>query len=167
MGSEWDKNSPTEADFDLAYGSKYLSAGDIIAQGGRKRVKIAKVEMADLRQDNGNTTRRKFVLYFVGLDKGMVLNQTNAGIVKDALGKNSTKWVGADVGLYVEQVPFGNKRVPGLRLKVLSKPTAPAAPKTPAPAPTNPAPAQVAPELNDDPSDWVPNEDWVRDDEPA
>jgi hypothetical protein len=102
----------------------------------------------------------------------MVLNQTNAGILKDALGKSPTKWVGADVGLYVQQVPFGNKRVPGLRLRVLGKPAAsgkPAAPApaTPPPAPTKPAPSEVDPKLNDDPGDWTPNEDWVRDDEPV
>jgi hypothetical protein len=158
---EWELNcEATEADFDAAYGSRYLSAGDIIAQGGRKRVRIAKVEVADLRQDGGNATRRKFVLYFIGLDKGMALNLTNAGILKDALGKNPTKWVGADVGLYVEQVQFGNKRVPGLRLKVLSKPAAPVAAT---PAPKTPAPAQVAPGLNDNPPDWIPDENWARD----
>jgi hypothetical protein len=163
----------TEADFDSVYGSKFVSAGDIVARGGKHRSKIAKVETADLRQDSGNTTRRRFVLYFDGLDKGMVLNQTNAGILKDALGKSPTKWVGADVGLYVEQVPFGNKRVPGLRLRVLGKPAAPA-PATPPPAPAalvaapvKPAPAEVDPKLNDDPGPWTPNEDWVRDDEPV
>jgi hypothetical protein len=155
----------SELEFESVYGSKYLSAGDIRAVGGRKRAKIAKVEIADLRQDGGSSTRRRYVLYLEGVDKGMVVNQTNADTLKDALGKNRGKWVGADVGLYVEQVTFGNKRVPGLRLKVL-RPPAPA-PAAPVAAPIKPAPAEVDPKLNDNPGDWTPNEDWVRDDEPV
>jgi hypothetical protein len=149
---------PTEADFDAVFGSKFLSASDIKAVGGKKRAKISKVEMAELRQDSGGT-RRKFVIRFDGMDKGMVLNQTNAGILKDALGKNPARWAGAEVGILVEQVAFGNKRVDGLRLRVLSKPAAAPAPVKP--APTKPAPAAVDAELNDDPSDWAPDNDYV------
>lgn len=154
---------PTAADFDATYGSRYLSAGDILALGGKKRAKIAEVEMEDLRQDNSSGTRRKFVLYFEQIDKGMVVNQTNASTLRDALGKDPAKWIGTDVGLYVEQVTFGNKRVPGLRLRVLAKPAIPA-PATPPPVPIKPAPAEVARELNDDSSGWAPNENWERDD---
>jgi hypothetical protein len=154
-----DSFEPTESDFDSVYGSRFLSAGDITAVGGKKRVKIAKVEMADLRQDSGGVTRRKFILYFEGQDKGMVLNVTNAGTLKEALGKSPAKWVGVEVGLYVEQVTFGNKRVPGLRLKVLLKPVSP--PVRPASALTTPVPAPDRFELDDNPSDWVRDDEFV------
>jgi hypothetical protein len=128
---------PSETDFDSIYGSKYLSAGDIAAMpDGKKRVRIGRVDVAEFRQDN-STARKKFVVLFDGLDKGMVINMTNAGILRDALGRNPSRWVGADIGLYVEQVAFGNKRVPGLRLKVLSLPTGWKA----EPPPAKPAPA--------------------------
>jgi hypothetical protein len=150
---------PTEKDFESVYGSKFLSAGEIVAVGSKKRAKIAKVDMADLRQDGSSGTRRRFILFFEGVDKGMVLNQTNASALKDALGKNPTKWVGADVVLTVEQVAFGNKRVPGLRLRVLAKPVGPAATPT---APVKPAPAEVDPDINSDPG-WAPDSNWERD----
>jgi hypothetical protein len=156
---------PTEEDFDQIYGSRFLSAGAIIAKGGKLRVKIAKVEAAELRQDGG-TTKRKFIIYFHGLDKGLVLNVTNANALRDAFGKSSAKWIGADLGLLVEQVSFGNKRIPGVRFRILGKPVDPV-PVRPTPAPIKPAPAEVDPKLNDDPWDWTPNEDWVRDDEPV
>jgi hypothetical protein len=156
---------PTHDDYNAIYGGKYQSAADAGSwPGGKKRVKIAKVEKEYLRQDGGNVTRPKLVLYFVGLDKGLVLNKTNAATIKDALGADPANWVGAVVELVVESVTFAGKPVNGLRLKVLPKPTAPVA-VTPAPVPTKPAPAQAAPEPNDDPSDWTPDENWVRDDD--
>jgi hypothetical protein len=145
---------PTAADFDSLYGSKFLSAADIKANGGKKRARISKVEMAELRQDSGGS-RAKFLVHFADLNKALVPNVTNAGVLKDALGKDARKWVGADVGILVEQVTFGSKRVDGLRLKVLAKPA------TAAPAPAKPTPAAVDPELNDSPSDWVPDNDFV------
>jgi hypothetical protein len=155
---------PTEHDFDEIYGSRFLSAGDVIAKGGKLRVKIGKVEAAELRQDGG-TTKRKLIIYFHGLDKGLVLNVTNANALRDAFGKSSAKWIGADLGILVEQVSFGNKRMPGVRLRVLGKPADPV-PVRPTPAPNKPAPAED-PKLNDDPGDWTPTEGWERDDEPV
>jgi hypothetical protein len=146
---------PTESDFESVYGSKFLSAGDIGPVGSKKRAKIAEVKMVDLRQDGSSNTRPRFVLYFDGVDKGMVLNQTNAGAVKDVLSKDSKKWIGADVGIRVEQVAFGNKRVPGLRLTVWRKPA------TPAPTAPPPAPAEVDPGISDDPG-WTPDSNWER-----
>ena len=45
-------------EFDNLYGSKYFSASDL--DGGRKRLKIGKVEIAELREKDGST-KRKFV----------------------------------------------------------------------------------------------------------
>jgi hypothetical protein len=148
-----DTFQPTEADFDSAYGSKFLSASDIKSVGGKKRARIGGVEVAELRQDSGGT-RRKFVVHFEGLDKGLVLNVTNASVLRDALGKDARRWVGADIGILVEPVTFGSKRVDGLRLRVLAKPT------TAAPAPAKPA-RTADPELNDNPSDWAGDNDFV------
>ena len=48
-----------EDEFDELYGSKYLGAADL--KDGNKRVKIGKVDKADLREKDG-TKKKKFVL---------------------------------------------------------------------------------------------------------
>jgi hypothetical protein len=99
--------------FDDIYGSKYFSVPDL--GGSTLRVKIGKVELADLREKDG-TTRKKFVLLFNGLDKAMVLNKTNASVLADAFGKNPTAWVDQRLELYSEMTGLGK---PGLRVRIL------------------------------------------------
>ena len=80
-----DLNTPTEADLDACYGSKYLSATEV---GDRKiRTRIAKVRKQPLQQQGG-ATRNKFVLACTTLDKEIVLNSTNKNALVDALGRN-------------------------------------------------------------------------------
>jgi hypothetical protein len=99
--------------FDDMYGSKYLSVPDL--KGGALRAKIGKVEVADLRENDG-TTRRKFVLFFNGQDKAMVVNKTNASALADAFGKNPDDWVDQRLEVYSEMTGLGK---PGLRIRVL------------------------------------------------
>ena len=76
--TEQDLDTPTEADLDSAYGSKFLSAADV---GTRKiRTKILKVRNKELIGKD-DKKRMRFVLFLESLDKPMVLNATN----KDAL----------------------------------------------------------------------------------
>lgn len=126
-----DLNTPTEADLDSCYGSKYLSALEI---GSRKiRTKIAKVRKEGLQQQGG-LTRNKFVLSFSNLDKELVLNTTNKNALVDVLGRRPTDWLGAEVGIYAELTTFAGKPTKGLRLRVLRKPVTAVAP-TPVPKP--------------------------------
>ena len=98
--------------FDELYGSKYLSVPDL--GGSTLRVRIGKVEVADLREKDG-TTRKKLVLSFIGQDKAMVLNKTNASALADAFGKNTDDWVGQHLEIYSEMTGLGK---PGLRIRV-------------------------------------------------
>ena len=106
---------PTEDDFDLLYGSKYLGATDL--NGQRPRRTIGKIEIAELKDKDGST-KRKFVLYFEGEDKALVLNKTNAKKLEAAFGKDGTKWVGTRVELYAEMTSLGKE---GVRLQPLRK----------------------------------------------
>ena len=111
-----DLNTPTEADLDDCYGSKYLSASDL---GDKKiRTRIGKIRKETMRQQSG-AERSKFVIYFTTLDKPMVLNATNKNVLVDALGKVPASWGGADIGLYTENTQFQGKPTKGLRLRVL------------------------------------------------
>ncbi len=115
-----DLDTPTEADLDTCYGSKYLSAADL---GDKKiRTRIAKIRKEMLQQQSGKSERAKFVLYFSSLDKAMVLNATNKTVLVEKLGKNPADWIGADVGILAENTTFAGKPVKGLRLRVLSLP---------------------------------------------
>jgi hypothetical protein len=122
----YDPDTPTEADLDQAYGSKYLSATGV---GDRKiKTTIKKVRKEEFR-GNDSTKQIKFVLYLENLDRPMVINATNMQTLVEALGRAPAKWVGAVIGIYVENVTFGGKRVAGLRLRVLA-----AAPTKPGPS---------------------------------
>jgi hypothetical protein len=162
--TEHDLDTPTEADLDAYYGSKFLSATDI---GTRKiRTKIVKVRKEEMRGQDG-TKRTRFVLFLEALDKALVLNAINKDRLVDGLGRVPAKWVGASIGVFVDpDVVFGGKKTGGVRLRVLEPFQAKPAPK-PAQAPkpaVKPAPVKAAewpaeqpddpgfdPDLNDNP----------------
>jgi hypothetical protein len=130
-----DLDTPTEADLDECYGSKYLSAADI---GDKKiRTRVSKVRKEPMQQKDGKPERAKVVLYFATLERPMVLNATNKNALVEKLGKNPADWKGADVGLFTEPTTYRGTPTRGLRLRVLSLPKAakPAPVAKPAPKP--------------------------------
>jgi hypothetical protein len=62
-----DPETPTAADLDSAYGSKFLSASDL--GDSKVKTRILKVRSKDLPQQEG-TTRRKIVLFFQHAGQG-------------------------------------------------------------------------------------------------
>jgi hypothetical protein len=154
MGDEFteqDLDTPTEADLDSAYGSKFLSAADVGTN--RIKTKILKVRKEELRGKD-DKKRMRFVMFLESLDKPMVLNATNKNALVSALGKPPANWIGASIGLYVDpSVTYAGSRTGGLRLRVLLPPAAAAKP-VPKPVPaTAPPAAEVSawPEEKDDP----------------
>ena len=107
------------------YGSKYLGVTDL--KGQRPRRTIGKIEVAELKEKDGST-KRKRILYFEGEDKALVLNKTNAIKLAMAFGKESTDWVGARVELYAEMTSLGKE---GVRLQPLRTVAKAATPKPP------------------------------------
>jgi hypothetical protein len=131
---EQDLDTPTEADLDSLYGSKYASAADV---GDKKiRTRISKIRKEMMQQQGGKPERAKFVLYLASLEKPMVLNATNKNTLVEKLGKNPADWIGADIGILAENTTYAGKPVKGLRLRVLSPP------KTAKPPTAKPKPAQ-------------------------
>jgi hypothetical protein len=130
--------TPTEEDLDACYGSKFLTATEL---GERKiRTKLERIRKQALQQQGGGT-KTKFILSFTSVDKEMVLNVTNKNVLVDALGRNPTDWINAEVGLFTEPTVMGGKATRGLRLRVLNKPSRPA-PRTP-PTPDKPWPDEA------------------------
>jgi hypothetical protein len=62
-------------DFDSLYGSKYLGVADL--KDREPRLKIGKVEVAELTDKSG-VSKRKYVMWFEGATKALVINRTNA-----------------------------------------------------------------------------------------
>jgi hypothetical protein len=92
-----------------AFPGSYLKAADL--DGKRTTVTIKGVDMEDIGGDH------KPVLKFVGKDKGVVLNKTNAGRLTELTGSADTdNWVGWSVQLVVEKVDYQGKRVQAIRI---------------------------------------------------
>lgn len=98
-----------------AFSGKYLKQDHI----GDKRVavQIRDTVVEEIEGDD-NKKEKKPVLYFHGKEMGLVLNQTNAGSITDALGTDETEnWKNKKIVLYVDpNVMFGGKRVGGIRV---------------------------------------------------
>ena len=97
--------------FDDIYGSKYFSAADLHGEQIRRR--IGKVDVTELKETDGST-KRKFIVYFEGVEKPLVLNKTNAQKLAASLGKDRSKWIGTTVELYAEMTSLGKE---GVRLR--------------------------------------------------
>jgi hypothetical protein len=154
-----DHDTPSEADLDLCYGSKFLSAMEL---GDKKiRTRIQKVKKEPLRGQDGKE-KNKFILSFSNVDKSLVANATNIKTLVDALGKAPSGWLNADVGIFTEPTMMAGKPTRGVRLRVLGKPPAAAAAHAPTPKPPAPAPtAKDAAPWPDESGDPGPTDDFV------
>lgn len=73
---------------------------------------INKVDMKSF--DDG--TRKLFVM-FAELDKGLVLNKTNADTIGDLYGRNTDDWINQSVMLMTMPVDYQGKKVQAIRLR--------------------------------------------------
>jgi hypothetical protein len=105
-----------ESDFDDLYGNKYFSTSDL--HGGTPHHRIGKVALVELKEKDGST-KRKYLVYFEGVQKALVLNKTNAQKLAAAYGKDHSKWIGMESELYAEMTGLGKE---GVRVRPL-KPT--------------------------------------------
>jgi hypothetical protein len=105
-------NTPSEADFNNQFGSKWFKAIDL--NGQVVQLKIGKVENVYVKEKDGST-REKMAIYFNGVDKPLILNPTNANRLAGAFGKAPNGWFGKTVEVYSETTTFGE----GVRLRPL------------------------------------------------
>lgn len=133
--------------------SKYLRSTDLMVQGSnpptyrRADVTIERVAVETLTREN-ESDDHKYILYFAGKQKGMVLNVTNEEWMTATFGVPpgndpatlSAHFAGASVTIYVDpNIKFGGKRVGGLRL--MARATPEAAPSPPMQTPEEEPPA--------------------------
>ncbi len=124
------------ANVNSMFPSKWLRASDL--QGGEPILNIERMAMEEVEQGKDQQP----VLYFMGKDKGLVLNKTNAMNVSVLHGPETDAWVGKQIQLFTTYVDYQGRSVLAIRIK----PAQPSAPAT-----ENPAPAEAA-----DPDDSIP-----------
>ena len=95
--------------------SNLLKAQDVTDAGGEMPLTVKDVQMQEFDKDDG-TKERKPVIYFAN-DKKMVCNKTNATAISEMLGADTDLWIGKEIILTVQNVPFGDKTVPAIRIK--------------------------------------------------
>lgn len=74
-------------------------------------VKMDRVSLEKIGDDE------KPVLYFVGKDKGMVLNKTNAQNIAIVYGDDTTDWRDQELVLFPAMVDFQGKTVEAIRVR--------------------------------------------------
>ena len=75
----------------------------------------------------------KPILYFKGMEKGIVLNKTNAAAISNLYGDDTDDWQGEDITLFPAMVSFQNQTVPAIRVKAPRKSASKKAQQAPPP----------------------------------
>lgn len=97
-----------------AFPSNYIKAADL--KGRQVSVKMDRAEYEMIGSD------KKLILYFVGKEKGMVLNKTNANNIAMIYGDDTDDWRDQEIVLFEALVDFQGKTVPAIRVKAAFKP---------------------------------------------
>jgi len=104
------------ANINEAFPSQYLKASDL--KGTQPVVTIERVGFEPV----GQKREMKPVLYFVGKEKGMVLNKTNSKAIMGLVGSPETDdWGGFSIRLYAANVEFQGEMVESIRIKAAGK----------------------------------------------
>lgn len=97
-----------------AFPSDYLKASDI---NETLNVTIESVEMVEIGQ--GRDKESKLLIKFVGQDKGLICNKTNAGTIEKITGTDETdEWVGKNITLCAREVEFQGDMVMAIRVSL-------------------------------------------------
>lgn len=96
--------------------SKFLSAPDL--RGQTVTVVIESIRHMEVQAGE----EHKYVVYFRGKAKGLVLNVTNANLIRDIHGEDSDNWIGKKILLWPTQTEMKGKTVACIRVKLGSTP---------------------------------------------
>src|SRR5262245_47101826 len=114
-----------------AFPTRFLRAADF----GKPRLLV--IESVKVERIDQNRT--KPILFFKGVNQGLVLNKTNANFLADTLTPETDTWPGRSVVLFVSRAEFKGAFVSCLRLRspkpqAQPRPLPPSAPPPPPPA---------------------------------
>lgn len=90
--------------------NKSLKAEDL--KGRSVKCKISEVGTVEFDGE------KKLEIKFVGKEKTLVMNKTNAKIVAEHYGKDTEKWVGQEIEIYPTKTDYAGKLVDCIRVRV-------------------------------------------------
>jgi hypothetical protein len=93
--------------------SKYFKASD--CEDGELTLTIDSLRRELIGQ--GSQAEEKYVLYFEGEDRGLVLNKTNSTTIARLHGEDTNDWIGKQITLFATEVPFQGEVVDALRVR--------------------------------------------------
>jgi hypothetical protein len=93
--------------------SNYLKASDLDDEDLTLTMKAVKQESIG----QGAQAEEKWILYFKGQDKGLVLNKTNTTTIAKLYGDDTDGWLGKRITLFATQVDFQGRQVDAIRVK--------------------------------------------------
>lgn len=96
--------------------SKYLKADDLDSD---TPVIIANIKFERMQSEDGKE-EDKPVLYFLRVEKGLVLNKTNATIISEQHGDDTDNWNGKKITLTKERVTAFGKSQWAIRVKAIA-----------------------------------------------
>jgi hypothetical protein len=91
------------------YPSKYLKSDDL--QGKQIKLIMSHVDREKISEDS------RPVLYFKGIEKGLVLNKTNSYKIKETYGDDTEEWAGQPIILFAIMTDFKGETVQGIRVR--------------------------------------------------
>lgn len=96
--------------------SRFLVGDDL--QGKSITVEISHIKAEKMRVNQATPEQEKFVLYFEGKKKGLILNKTLAGQIAVAVGADDTdQWPGGKIVLYSEMITVAGRQLCVIRAK--------------------------------------------------
>jgi hypothetical protein len=98
-----------------AFPGKYLKAGDL-PEDTPVTVRMDRVEMEDV--SGKGKKEMKPVLFFIGKEKGVVLNKTNTNTISAAYGDDSENWHGKPIQIFRTETEYAGERVDCIRMRV-------------------------------------------------
>lgn len=101
------------------YGSKTLKAADLPPKG--LVCEIVDVIEMEFKEEGG--PRLKLVAQLKDMEKLLVMNATNAGIMIEATSKDTDTWIGCHIHIARHKVGFGTQRVDGITIKEVTVPS--------------------------------------------
>ena len=111
-----------------AFPSKFIKSGDL--NESAVVVTIADVKIEEVGRDKES----KPVVYFVGKQKGLVLNRVNSKKIAEIAGSQDTEdWPGTKITIFPTTTDFGGEEVECIRVKAPSKAATPKAKPEPEP----------------------------------
>lgn len=129
--------------------SRFLKAEDDFEEGETKTLTIDRWEQEELGR--GQNKETKPVLYFKEINKGLVLNKTNAAIIAETLNLGTLEeWVGKQITLFTMEVDSFGDIVRAIRVKAKAK-------GKPAPAPVKPNGNGIKPQAAPAPAPETPS----------